>query len=93
MFKKVLPEVFAIADSQVQDKWIKLAFEIDTVVDASVAEHSINPQNIEAGILQAVAAAYVPRVQSNRQWYGAGQEDRRDGGADHPSRLERSLIR
>jgi len=35
VFKKVLPEVFAITDSQVQDKWIKLAFEIDTVVDAS----------------------------------------------------------
>ncbi|MGL6160876.1 type I restriction endonuclease subunit R [Microbulbifer sp.] len=50
VFKKTLPEVFAVSDPQVQDKWIKLAFEIDQNVETSVAEHSINPQNIEADI-------------------------------------------
>ncbi len=49
-FKKILPEVFDIQDPQVLDRWINLAFEIDTAVDSSVAEHSINPVNIEADI-------------------------------------------
>lgn len=50
VYKKVLPEVFAVTDSQVIDKWVKLAFEVDQAVDISVAENSINPQNIEADI-------------------------------------------
>lgn len=50
VYKKVLPEVFAVTDSQVIDKWVKLAFEVDHAVDISVAENSINPQNIEADI-------------------------------------------
>lgn len=50
VFKKILPEVFSITDSQVQDKWIKLAFNVDRSVETSVAENSINPQNIEADI-------------------------------------------
>ncbi|MFM5155015.1 type I restriction endonuclease subunit R [Aeromonas veronii] len=70
VFKKVLPEVFAITDSQVQDKWIKLAFEIDMVVDASVAEHSINPQNIEAGIRKQL----LPRMFQECKNIGSGME-------------------
>lgn len=50
VFKKTLPEVFSVNDAQTQDKWVKLAFEIDAIVDTSVAENSINPQNIEADI-------------------------------------------
>ncbi|UTW03057.1 type I restriction endonuclease subunit R [Amphritea atlantica] len=50
IFKKTLPEVFAITDLQAQEKWIKLAFTIDESVETSVAENSINPQNIEADI-------------------------------------------
>lgn len=50
VFKKMLPEVFSITDSQVQNKWIKLAFDVDRSVETSVAENSINPQNIEADI-------------------------------------------
>ncbi|WP_429119804.1 type I restriction endonuclease subunit R [Aeromonas allosaccharophila] len=70
VFKKVLPEVFAITDSQVQEKWIKLAFEIDTIVDASVAEHSINPQNIEAGIRKQL----LPRMFQECKNIGSGME-------------------
>ncbi|MGY3868560.1 type I restriction endonuclease subunit R [Aeromonas crassostreae] len=70
VFKKVLPEVFAITDSQVEDKWIALAFEIDTVVDASVAEHSINPQNIEAGIRKQL----LPRMFQECKAIGSGME-------------------
>ncbi|ENV09361.1 hypothetical protein F966_02018 [Acinetobacter higginsii] len=50
VFKKVLPEAFAVTDQQNQDKWIQLAFEVDQSVTNSVAENSINPQNIEADI-------------------------------------------
>ena len=50
VFKKQLPEALAVMDQQVQDKWVKLAFEIDESVANSVAENSINPQNIEADI-------------------------------------------
>lgn len=44
VFKKVLPEALAVLDQQVQDKWVKVAFEIDLAVETSVAENSINPQ-------------------------------------------------
>ena len=47
---KLLPEAFSITNQQNQDKWIELAFEVDRSVMSSVAENSINPQNIEADI-------------------------------------------
>lgn len=50
VFKKVLPEAFSITDQLNQDKWIQFAFEVDHSVTNSVAENSINPQNIEADI-------------------------------------------
>lgn len=50
VFKKILPQVFDAIDEQVQAKWVKLAFTLDEVVEKSVAENSINPQNIEADI-------------------------------------------
>lgn len=50
VFKKMLPEAFAALDLQVQDKWVKLALDVDQTVEMSVAENSINPQNIEADI-------------------------------------------
>ena len=50
VFKKELPQVFAVADSQVEKKWVELAFVIDKAVDLAVTEHSINTQNIEAEI-------------------------------------------
>ena len=50
VFKKILPETFAVVDQQIQDKWIELAFEVDQAVTTSVTENSINPQNIEADI-------------------------------------------
>lgn len=51
VFKQTLPEVFtAAADQATQDQWVQLAFALDAHVEQSVAEHSINPQNIEADI-------------------------------------------
>ena len=50
VFKKCLPEAFSILDEKTQDKWVKLAFNVDEGVNVSVNENSINPQNIESDI-------------------------------------------
>lgn len=70
VFKKVLPEALAVLDSQVQDKWIKVAFEIDQAVETSVAENSINPQNIEADIRKKL----LPRMFHECKAIGGGME-------------------
>ncbi|WP_445512672.1 type I restriction endonuclease subunit R [Shewanella xiamenensis] len=70
VFKKILPETFAIQDQQVQDKWVKLAFEIDESVTTSVAENSINPQNIEADIRKKL----LPRMFQECKAIGGGMD-------------------
>ena len=70
VFKKVLPEALAVIDQQVQDKWIKVAFEIDQAVETSVAENSINPQNIEADIRKKL----LPRVFQECKAVGGGMD-------------------
>lgn len=54
VFKKTMPEVFKIMQDATHEKWIAMAFKIDEVVNTAVAEHSINPQNIEAEIRKAL---------------------------------------
>jgi type I restriction enzyme R subunit len=68
VFKKVLPEALAVLDQQVQDKWVHLAFEIDQAVENSVAENSINPQNIEADIRKKL----LPRMFQECRAIGGG---------------------
>uniref|UniRef100_A0A486XIU6 Type I restriction enzyme endonuclease subunit n=1 Tax=Rheinheimera sp. BAL341 TaxID=1708203 RepID=A0A486XIU6_9GAMM len=70
VFKKILPEAFTIQDQQVQDKWVKLAFEIDESVTTSVAENSINPQNIEADIRKKL----LPRMFQECKAIGGGMD-------------------
>lgn len=70
VFKKVLPEALAVMDQQVQDKWIKTAFEIDQLVETSVAENSINPQNIEADIRKKL----LPRMFQECKAIGGGMD-------------------
>jgi type I restriction enzyme R subunit len=50
VFKKLLPEAFASGQNPDLQGWSELAFTIDNFVNTAVAEHSINPQNIEAEI-------------------------------------------
>ncbi len=71
VFKKVLPDVFESADQQIQDKWIQLAFDVDALVEKSVAEHSINPQNIEAEIRKKLLPMMFSESKSNG--YGMDQ--------------------
>lgn len=70
VFKKVLPEVFSVTDEQVLDKWIQLAFEIDDLVDASVAEHSINPDNIESDVRKKL----LPKLFKECKAVGGGMD-------------------
>lgn len=70
VFKKVLPEALAVMDHQVQDKWVKLAFEIDQVVEIAVTENSINPQNIEADIRKKL----LPRMFQECKAIGGGMD-------------------
>jgi type I restriction enzyme, R subunit len=70
VFKQILPEVFTVMDQQVQDKWIKLAFEVDEAVTQSVAENSINPQNIEADIRKKL----LPLMFREARGVGAGMD-------------------
>lgn len=46
-FKKVLPETLGGASGDEQQAWIDKAYHVDEVVRQAVAEHSVNPQNIE----------------------------------------------
>ncbi|MCE2746803.1 MAG: type I restriction endonuclease subunit R [Burkholderiales bacterium] len=70
VFKKVLPEALAVLDQQAQDKWVKVAFEIDLAVETSVAENSINPQNIEADIRKKL----LPRMFQECKAIGGGMD-------------------
>jgi len=70
VFKKVLPEALAVLDQQIQDKWVNVAFEIDQVVETSVAENSINPQNIEADIRKKL----LPRMFQECKAIGGGMD-------------------
>ncbi len=79
VFKKVLPEALALSvnnhgDQQAQDKWVKLAFEIDETVTMSVAENSINPQNIEADIRKKL----LPRLFQECKAIGGGMDQARN---------------
>jgi len=54
IFKLELPESFAMLTETNQNKWIKLAFSVDELTNASIAEHSLNQQNTEADIRKKV---------------------------------------
>lgn len=70
VFKKILPEAFAALDPPVQDKWVKLALGVDQTVEMSVAENSINPQNIEADIRKKL----LPRMFQECKAIGGGMD-------------------
>ena len=74
VFKQVLPKVMSVADEQVQDKWVKFAFEIDEAVEKAVAENSINPQSIEASIRKAL----LPTMFRECKSAGYGMDQARD---------------
>jgi type I restriction enzyme R subunit len=64
LFKRELPETFGIMDEQAVDTWVKRAFEVDDIVERAVAEHSINPENIEAEIRKQLLTAMFKACKS-----------------------------
>lgn len=70
VFKKNLPEVFDIIQDESHDKWIEMAFKVDEVVNTAVAEHSINPRNIEAEIRKEL----LPFIFRECKSVGAGMD-------------------
>lgn len=68
VFKQVLPECFS--DGMATEKWVQLAFDIDTDVSQSVAEHSINPHNIETDIRKKL----LPKLFAVCKAEGGGME-------------------
>lgn len=50
VFKKVLPHTFESADGESVSNWVQIAQTVEAVVEDSVEENSINPQNIESDI-------------------------------------------
>lgn len=50
VFKLELPIAFTHISEPQQKKWIELAFTVDALVDTSIAEHSLNQQNLDADI-------------------------------------------
>lgn len=70
VFKKMLPETFADISEDAQDKWVHIAFNVDEVVTTAVAEHSINPQNIEAEIRKKL----LPLIFKECKEIGAGMD-------------------
>jgi len=58
----------AIIDNDTSTRWVKLSFKIDAVVTSAIAEHSINPQNIEAEIRKNL----LPMIFSECKRVGSG---------------------
>lgn len=70
VFKKVLPAAFSVINESEQSKWVELAFTIDELVETSVSENSINPQNIEADIRKKL----LPMIFKECKSIGAGMD-------------------
>jgi type I restriction enzyme R subunit len=70
VFKKTLPEVFDVMQDEMHEKWIEMTFKVDEVVNTAVAEHSINPQNIEAAIRKEL----LPLIFRECKSIGAGMD-------------------
>jgi type I restriction enzyme R subunit len=68
VFKKVFPESLFASNSD--EKWVELAFIIDGLVETSVAENSISPQNIEADIRQKL----LPMIFKECKSIGVGMD-------------------
>jgi len=55
-------------EQDVSDRWVELSFQIDEIVTNAIAEHSINPQNIEAEIRKKL----LPMIFGECKKTGAG---------------------
>jgi len=70
VFKKVMPASFSSINDDDESKWVELTFTVDELVTKSVAENSINPQNIEADIRKKL----LPLIFNECKAVGAGMD-------------------
>jgi len=70
VFKKTLPATFACANEADENEWVELTFIVDEMVTTSVAENSINPQNIESDIRKKL----LPLIFNKCKAIGAGMD-------------------
>ncbi|MDQ6957337.1 MAG: hypothetical protein Q9M21_09105, partial [Mariprofundaceae bacterium] len=50
VLKIVVGENLSSIDEELSDRWVALSFKVDEIITNAIAEHSINPQNIESEI-------------------------------------------
>jgi len=50
VLKMHVGENLSSIDDDISDRWVELSFKVDEIITNAIAEHSINPQNIEAEI-------------------------------------------
>lgn len=70
VFKKIIPAGFQSMAEEQQQNWIDISFTVDDLVNTSVAENSINPQNIEADIRKKL----LPLIFKECKAIGAGMD-------------------
>jgi len=70
VFKKTLPATFACANETDENEWVALTFTVDEMVTTSVAENSINPQNIESDIRKKL----LPLIFNKCKSIGSGMD-------------------
>jgi type I restriction enzyme R subunit len=71
VFKMTLPQAFKALNEDEQKHWVTLAFDVDETVNNTVAEYSINPQNIEANIRKQLLPMLFK--ESKTEGYGMDQ--------------------
>jgi type I restriction enzyme R subunit len=70
VLKMMIGENLATIDETTSDRWVELSFKVDEIITNAVAEHSINPQNIEAEIRKKL----LPMIFAECKKIGSGMD-------------------
>ncbi len=70
VLKMMIGENLATIDDATSDRWVELSFKVDEIITNAVAEHSINPQNIEAEIRKKL----LPLIFAECKKIGSGMD-------------------
>ena len=70
VLKMMIGENLATIDEATSDRWVELSFKVDEIITNAVAEHSINPQNIEAEIRKKL----LPLIFAECKKIGSGMD-------------------
>ncbi len=70
VLKMMIGENLTTIDETTSDRWVELSFKVDEIITNAVAEHSINPQNIEAEIRKNL----LPMIFAECKKVGSGMD-------------------